>query len=256
MTDEFSKMRKGYSNGTSKPIDGEVQTFLRPGFTFHSNYWKKIQSKAVTTKAGRYYTTPDGNKYPSITTILGKTKSADAEQALEKWRQRLGHEAAAKEMTRAANRGTALHKVCEEFLEYPGKEFNRAWDPTTKLFKQIHPLLSRIGEIHVIEGALYSDLLKIAGRLDLCATFDDKLSIIDFKGSTKPKEPEWIEDYFIQETFYSIAFGALYAPFKVEQIVTIIAVENTGENQVFIRNPKDYIVQLNERVKKFHAGQI
>ena len=185
----------------------------------------------------------------TFTTVLGKTKSAKDVEKLEKWKKKLGHEAAAKEMTRAANRGTALHKICEDFLEYPGQEFDRPWDKSIKLFKQIHPLLSRIGEVHVIEGVLYSDILKVAGRCDLVATWDGKVSIIDFKGSTKPKEPEWINDYFLQETFYGVAYGALYAPCKVEQIVTVIAVEQTGENQVFIRNPQDYVLQLFNRIK-------
>jgi hypothetical protein len=254
-TSDFQQM-KGKYNGTipSEPPDGEIQTFLRPKYTFHSNFRKKIPSKVVTTKAGRYYTTPDGNKYPSITTVLGKTKSQKDVEKLEKWKKKLGHEAAAKELTRAANRGTALHKLCEDFLEYPGEEFNRPWDKSIKLFKQIHPLLSRIGEVHVIEGVLYSDILRVAGRCDLIATFDDKVSVIDFKGSTKPKEPEWINDYFIQETFYGVAYGALYAPCKVEQIVTIIAVESTGENQIFIRNPQDYVLQLFNRIKQNHNG--
>ena len=44
-----------------------------------------------------------------------------------------------------------------------------------KLFKVIEPELAKINNIYVQEAALYSDKLKIAGRVDCVAEFNNKL---------------------------------------------------------------------------------
>ena len=100
------------------------------------------------------------------------------------------------------------------------------------------------------ETALYSDNLKIAGRVDCIAEFDGVPAIIDFKNSKKPKKEEWIEDYFLQATFYSYAFyertGTL-----IENIRILVCVRD-GQIQVFEKNVKDYIKKLDNRVKEYY----
>lgn len=231
----------------------KIEYFKRKDYTFHENFKRKILCKDKTTTNGRTYLTPEGNSYASITTMLGKSKSEKSKKILETWKNNVGHEKAAKITKAAAERGTALHTLVEDFLRAAGEtEFPIVGNKNGKLFKQIHPYLSRIGDIHVIEQPLYSDILKVAGRVDLIAEFDNKLSVIDFKSSTKEKRESWIEDYLIQETFYSVAFGALF-PQRIEQIVTIMAVEETGEPQIFIKKPGDYLEALVTRVKKYYA---
>jgi genome maintenance exonuclease 1 len=51
----------------------------------------------------RLYATPDGNKLPSVTTILDATKSEESKKALQNWRNRVGHEQAQQLTTEAAN---------------------------------------------------------------------------------------------------------------------------------------------------------
>ena len=65
---------------------------------------------------GRVYVTPDGNKLPSVTTILDRTKPQEKRIALENWKQRVGHEKAQQITTEAANRGTRMHSYLEHYV--------------------------------------------------------------------------------------------------------------------------------------------
>ena len=118
--------------------------------------------KSVTTDSGRMYETPTGEKYPSITTLL----SAYSKKGISEWRARVGDEVANKISSAAARRGTALHTVCEKYLLNELSESSMM--PTTKqLFMQLKPhLLENLGKIYCLEQSLYSDQLKIAGRVD------------------------------------------------------------------------------------------
>ena len=66
-----------------------------------------------TTESGRKYFTEDGNAYPSITTVL----SILSKQAIMEWRKRVGEEEANKISRQAAGRGTAVHKLAEDYLD-------------------------------------------------------------------------------------------------------------------------------------------
>jgi genome maintenance exonuclease 1 len=55
---------------------------------------EKFKYKALeraTVDGSRKYATPDGEKLPSVTTILDATKSEESKQALANWRKRVGH---------------------------------------------------------------------------------------------------------------------------------------------------------------------
>ena len=95
----------------------------------------------------------------------------------------------------------------------------------------------------MLEGSLYSDDLCIAGRVDCIAEFAGKVSVIDFKTSTKAKSPSKIKNYFMQETAYAKMFEERYNV-SVERIVTLVSVEETGQAQLFVENPDNWIDQL------------
>ena len=67
---------------------------------------------ATTTDGLRLYETPEGNKYPSITTIL----SVRNKSGLMEWRKRVGNDVANYISQKAMKRGTAVHHMCEEYL--------------------------------------------------------------------------------------------------------------------------------------------
>jgi ATP-dependent exoDNAse (exonuclease V) beta subunit len=199
----------------------------------------------------RWYKTPEGNYYPSITSILG----AKEKPYLEAWRQMLGPDKAQKETDRCAVRGTAIHLMAEKYL-------NNEDDPTKdqpteyiKLFNQLKYGLKRINNIRIQEIPLYSDEFMIAGRVDCIAEFDGVLSVIDFKTSNNNKDDKMIEDYFLQETFYALAYMERYGD-EVKQIVTIAAVERGAVPLVFKKTITPYIIPLKRRVDEFYAKHV
>ena len=97
----------------------------------------------------------------------------------------------------------------------------------------------------MLEGSMYSNELEIAGRVDCIAEFAGKVSVIDFKTSTKAKTPSKIKGYFMQETAYAKMFEEMY-DIPIERIVTIVAVEETGQSQLFVEEPDTWIDQFIE----------
>ena len=187
------------------------------------------------------------NKYPSISTIC----SFRNRKSIAEWRARVGAEEANKISKRATTAGTTVHSMIEDYLnneldleKYDGKHLAKI------LFTQAKPMLARINNIHFQEAPLYSHEFAIAGRVDCIAEFDGKLSIIDFKTSSKEKKEEWVEGYFVQETGYAKMYEER-SGIKVEQIVTLITCQ-TGDTQVFIKNPDDYVPLLKDYIAEYN----
>lgn len=198
----------------------------------------------------RFYKTPMGD-YPSITTILGGT--AD-KSWLESWKTSLGESKAAAETKRCADRGTAVHLLCEKYLQNdPDYDKGQRYE-NAKLFNQIKIHLHKINNIAGQEIPMFSDLLGVAGRCDVIGEYDGVLSIIDFKTSNGNKEKLMIEDYFLQCTAYSLMFEEMFG-ITIDQIVVIISVEKGLSGQVFKRSRAPYITPLIKRTKKFHESR-
>ena len=211
-----------------------------------------VELPTETIKGKRYYLTPSGKKYASITTVISNNSKKQA--GLARWRNRVGHKEAARITQKSARRGTRYHKLVEDYLE--GNQLN-ILDPDNKeqplpwiMFHSSVKSLDNINRIYLQEAALYSDVLEIAGRVDCIAEYEGKLSIIDFKTSAKPKDENLLYDYYVQETAYACCFKELYG-LDVEQLVTIIACEN-GDTQVKIVPPKkEYLVTLQNYLKEY-----
>jgi ATP-dependent exoDNAse (exonuclease V) beta subunit len=205
-----------------------------------------VELESVEIDGKRFYPTPGGEKYPSVTTVT----SVRSIKKIMEWRKRVGEEEANRVSERATRRGTSLHAIIEAYLQ--NQELSDEEILPTILFKVCKGTLNRINNIHALEAPLYSDYLRLAGRVDCIAEFDGILSIIDFKTSGKLKKEEWIENYFVQET----AYAAMYyerTGVKVDQLVTIIATES-GECQVFIKKDLDtYFSLLKEYIQEFEG---
>lgn len=207
---------------------------------------------AENTSSGRLYKTPTGKKYPSITTVL----SSYGKKELFEWRNRVGAEEANKIASRAARRGTALHTVCEKYLlnEMTDKKLASMLPTTKELFYKIKNRMDEnITIVHCLEQALYSHELQVAGRVDCVAVWKGKLSVVDFKSSTRQKEKEKIENYFMQCTGYAIMYEELVGT-PIEQIVVLVGTEN-GDGQVFIENKSDHIDNLKTYIKKYYESR-
>jgi genome maintenance exonuclease 1 len=206
-----------------------------------------ISAKTIGGK--RVYEIGD-EKYPSISTIC----SFRNRKSIAEWRARVGDAEANKISKRATTAGTTVHSMIEDYLnneldldKYADKHLAKI------LFTQAKPMLARINNIHFQEAPLYSHEFAIAGRVDCIAEFDGKLSIIDFKTSSKEKKEEWIEGYLVQETGYAKMYEER-SGIKVEQIVTLITCQ-TGDTQVFIKNPDDYVPLLKDYIREYKNAQ-
>ena len=196
---------------------------------------------ATTSDGVRLYETPEGNKYPSITTIL----SVRNKSGLVEWRKRVGEKTANYIAGKAAARGTKVHHMCEDYLNNDSIEHHKKHFLPFCLFGQLKDkVLSNIDNIHAQEAGLYSDKYKVAGRVDCIAEYNGVLSIIDFKTSTKERSDDWNENYYIQCSAYAEMYEERTGT-EIEQIV-ILCVTEDGTVQEFVKEKYDYLDSLVE----------
>lgn len=198
----------------------------------------------------RHYLTPTGEKYPSVTTILSKTKDMTH---LDKWRKNVGEDKADKILKQAGSRGTHVHALCEQYILNNPVDTRTVLPHNLNLFKQIIPLLNdNVDNVRALEKALFSHRLKAAGSTDLIADWKGKPAIIDFKTSLKNKRVDWIEDYFLQASMYSFMFWEM-TRLHYPNIVVIIAIEEENYAQVFEDNAANWIYKAKERCSDYHS---
>jgi genome maintenance exonuclease 1 len=204
-----------------------------------------------THKGMRFYETPDGNKYPSITTVLGKQPGK--QKGLQAWRQRIGEEQARIVSGKAARRGTAFHNICEDYLNgmddithHKEKNF-LAWC----MFGEMKSHLDeKINKVVLQEQSMYSPKYKVAGRCDFIGVYKDTLAVVDFKTTTTPKKEEWIEDYFIQCSAYASMYEE-HTGIGIEDIVIMMVAED-GQVQIYEKKAADYLPKLEEMMDEFY----
>lgn len=201
--------------------------------------------EAKTTDEGRRYVGPNGDLYPSVTTVL----SILTEDSIREWRARVGEEEANKISHRASTRGTAVHSIIEDYINNDLDKTKYTLDVLSS-FNDLKPVLDgRIGDVYAQECALYSDHLGLAGRVDCIAEFDGELSVIDFKTAKKYKKKDWITNYFIQETAYAIMWEERTG-IPIKKLVTIIAVDNYGP-LVYVEDRDNWTGALLDTIERF-----
>lgn len=183
----------------------------------------------------RFYRTPTGNLYPSVTTVL----STMVKKGLVEWRESVGNEKADRVMRSAATRGTGTHQVCEDYLLNNEQYLKGAMPTSISLFKQIQPYIDKyVGKVYGVEIPLYSDVLKTAGTCDLLCQMHGINAVVDFKTSTRGKKIEQIQNYFYQATAYAIMAEEIYG-ITIPSIVILISTEEEGL-QYFVEQTGKY----------------
>jgi len=173
-------------------------------------------------QSGRLYCTPNGDKYPSVTTVL----SILSEDSIRAWRARVGNEEANRISRIASSRGTQVHNIIEKYLRNHDDYLDGASLVAQTNFKSIKPIIDeRIGDVWALEVALYSDHLNLAGRCDCIAEWDGVLSIVDWKTSGRIKTKNDIHSYFIQKSAYAIMFEERTGK-PIVNLVTAMTVDN------------------------------
>ncbi len=201
--------------------------------------YKPVERQQINGR--RLYLTPDGRAVPSVTTILDKTKPAEAREALANWRRAVGEQKAQQITTEAASRGTRMHTYLEDYIKG-----NTLRENVTNPYAQqsldmakvvIANGFPKIQEVWGSEVPLYFPEL-YAGTTDCCGLHEGDESILDFKQTNKPKKIEWIDDYFLQLTAYALAHNEIHGT-NIRKGV-ILMCSKDYEYQEFILEPKDF----------------
>jgi hypothetical protein len=196
----------------------------------------------VEVNGKRFYATPDGNKLPSVTTILDKTKSEESKAALQNWRNRVGAERAQQITTEAANRGTRMHTYLEHYVK-TGEVKERgsnpfSWPSHVMAQTVIDQGLVNVNEFWGVEIPLYFPNV-YAGTTDGAGIHIGEEAILDYKQTNKPKRREWIDDYFMQLCAYAEAHNEVHGT-KIKKGVVLMCVKPELDEQHNIVKPPEY----------------
>jgi genome maintenance exonuclease 1 len=207
-----------------------------------------ILTDEIVEGTGRIYTTPEGNRYPSVTTVIG---AAADKTYLEDWKKRVGEEEARRVSAQATRRGTAVHSLVENYL-LNNPTYSKGHMPNNIMsFRKIQPHLdAHLGRIAGLEVPLYSNKLRVAGRVDCIAEWDGVWSIVDFKTSKREKARDDIHDYFIQCSAYSLMMFELTG-ILCKQSVILMTVDD-GHSLVFKESTREWLpkfIEIREKVK-------
>lgn len=205
-----------------------------------------IKTEEINGK--RFYVAPDGNKYPSVTTITGWKKRV----FFAEWRRKNPDES-----RRVLSRGTSFHTIIEKYLLNEDaiveeKKTSRPGD--YYMFAQIKEELDKINNIKALETALWSGTLKMAGRVDCIAEYDGKLSVIDFKTSKAIKDEKDIQEYFMQATAYAIMFKERTG-ITIKNIAILMSCED-GSVMVYQKNPVEYVAPLKSAIDQYYEENV
>lgn len=206
---------------------------------FKHNLVPVTELTTETIDGQRHYVLPDGvTKLKSVTTLLGEKLD---KTALLEWRAKVGEDEARKVSVQAARRGTAIHGIAERYVLNEENFYRNEMPVNVESFQPIKQILDQhVDNILGIELPLYSKVLGCAGRTDLVAEYNGIPSIVDFKTSKKLKKAEWIENYFLQSTIYSMMFEKLYK-IEIPQIAIIITVDNEKTPQTFVMERSQFV---------------
>jgi genome maintenance exonuclease 1 len=205
--------------------------------------------KQININGVRYYDTPNGTLI-SITSLL---KNFTPEGILE-WRKAVGEDVANEVMRAAADRGSKVHKIIENCLSNKPENdlVGNYGELAARMFSQMVPALDKIDRIRALEKGLYSTRFGIAGRVDCIAEYDNELTVIDFKTSTR-KRDERNETHLVQASFYSLAWEERTGE-KVNQIAILTTTED-GKLDVYRDDPSNHVDRLEEMIEEYKSGQ-
>lgn len=204
----------------------------------HQEYNLHTSIEKIEIDGKRFYKTPVGT-FPSVTTVTGWEKR----NFFAKWRKNNPEES-----IRVCSRGNKLHSLIENYLKNE-QVLNENTSTEEELFTSMKPYVDKINNIRALEIPLYSKILGLAGRVDCIAEYNKELCVIDFKGSTKTKNKDDIENYFLQAAAYALMWQEMTGE-KCNKICIIIGTE-TGNAQVFVENTINYVKRLKKVITTY-----
>ena len=210
---------------------------------FKHNLVTPIDLQQQSINGTRYYALPNGEKFKSVTTVIGEKTD---KTHLNEWRKRIGETEAKKISVQAARRGTAIHTLAERYVLNEENYLEGAMPSNAEMFNNMRGVIdANVDNVLGVELPLFSRALRAAGKSDLIAAYKGVPSIIDFKTARKLKKEEWIENYFVQSSVYAAMFYECYN-ILIPQIVIIIGVDHEKEPQIFIKSPLQFEKRIYE----------
>jgi len=175
----------------------------------------------VDRPEGRIYKRGD-KEYNSVTTLLSRFGQAK----LEAWKNAVGAEKAAAISRQAANRGTTVHGLCEDYLMNREIDLKKVMPVFLDDFNKAKRILDqKVGKVFGVEMKLYSDKIRAAGTTDLAGEWGKTPSVIDFKNTRGQIKPDVLKKYFIQLTAYQIMIQERYNVFLPKLVIVNIQPE-------------------------------
>ena len=208
-----------------------------------------------TIEGKRHYVIGE-EKLPSVTTILGATQSEEKRKSLAAWAAREGKARANEIKQRAANRGSSMHKILEHKILGEGyADMTELGQQATKMAEQIVERgLCNVTEYYGTEVNIYYPGL-YAGQTDLMCVHNGADTIVDFKQTNKPKQREWITDYFTQGAAYCMAHDTIYGT-QIDKFVVMMCSADLYYQEFIIQGKelKEYKYLWLERLDKYHRN--
>lgn len=210
----------------------------------------KIEYPVITREekpnGDRIYLVPDGKSYPSLTTVI----KAHNKKAIDNWKQRVGESTAKRIQENASSRGHIVHECIETLLmNFPVTEIQKSMQLKAKAvyLSMKKTLVDKVTEVYGLEQPLFSHKLRVAGTADFIGKYDGKMSIVDFKTSTRKRKKEWNTGYYMQLTGYAFMFEEMTG-IRIEQGVILAGIDNEPLVQEFVLDRKDFGKYLKELV--------
>lgn len=193
---------------------------------------------------GKHFYSINGEKFPSITTILHSFPNP----GIEIWKRKTPNWKEIQEESFLI--GTNLHSLIENYLKN-SEYIEPKDDKSYELFNNIADELDKINNIQCLETHLYEPGLKVAGCVDCIAEYEGEKCIIDFKNSRKPKRESWVNDYKLQVTAYSKMFE--YCTEQKIDLGVILIANWDGTTSTFKVNIPDYNDQLLDVLERYEG---
>ena len=184
----------------------------------HSDKYTYVDSTRIEEHGSRLYDV-NGARLPSVTTILGKTKD---QKFIKDWKEKVGEAEAERIKNLSSNRGTAMHKFLEHHITGVG------YDDLTAIGQEAKPMAEKVIEVGLapVEEWYGSEVMLhypglYAGSTDLVCLHNGVETIIDFKQANRPKNKDWIDDYFLQIAAYAMAHDYVYGSMIRKGIIMV-----------------------------------
>ena len=192
-------------------------------------------------------------KVPSVTTILSATQSKEKQEGLQRWREQVGKDEAARITKQASTRGTEMHYVLEQYLQ--GQGYLNLSPKGEQARMMAHTILANMQDVTKVYGTEVNLEYKQrwAGTCDLVFESEGGLALGDFKQSNKPKREEWITDYYFQLAAYALAHSLHFE--DVQRCVIYMCTPGLIFQKFIMTKDvlEDYKVRWLERVDKYYS---